>query len=265
MPSAGTVSALADIRRDPSCRLLREWMDQSSAEAPPPTVPFAVDFAASPFDLGTGLWDDPTGFEPLPLYVTPRSMRLADDMQVVRVAGQMFGVAVVVSGEPAFAERFEALRARLRLPVHKYAVLLGTTRRTLYHWLETGRPQQAAIDRLNQIAEWVSILERSRSPSELLGLLDPDATGSIGEVLVQSGEEAAANSVAILATPAQPLVSRRLDRLANDDIAEPPFVMTANDVRTALTRFATPRARADAPPVLWTPPELTDADADDST
>ena len=165
--------------------------------------------------------------------------------------------------EPTFAERFQDLRERLRLPVQKYALLLGTSRRTLYHWLETGRAQEQAIWRVERLSEWVAEIGDRLPPDELLRLMDPDLPDSIAATLITHGDEAAAERLRELSAAIdQPRRARRLPELA-DGIAEEPPTLADADLRAGLSMFAAvrqPRLAAAG----WTPREVTDTTPDDA-
>lgn len=156
-----------------------------------------------------------------------------------------------------FAERVEALRTRVRLPAQKYARLLGVSRRTLYHWLETGRSPARAVDRVEHLNAWVDELERHLSAGEIERLLDPDEPESIGALLVDHGVDAAAERVRLVAGEAsRPRQARRLDTLADDPEGEPPTA-TPDELRAAFAAFAAPRRAAPRTCGESEPPELT--------
>jgi len=166
--------------------------------------------------------------------------------------------------KPSFAELFQNLRERLRLPVQKYAVLLGTSRRTLYHWLETGRPQEQALWRIERLAEWIAEIEDRLPPAEVRRLMDPDLPDSIAATLINQGDEAAGEQLRQLAAATeQPRRARRLPALAIDETAAEPPTLADDEFRAALSAFASPRDAVRGV-VGWTPRELTDAPADDT-
>jgi hypothetical protein len=166
--------------------------------------------------------------------------------------------------KPSFADLFQDLRERLRLPVQTYAVLLGTSRRTLYHWLETGRAQEQALWRIERLAEWIPEMEGRFAPAEVRRLMDPDLPDSIATTLIREGDHAAAERLRrLIAATDQPQRARRLPALAVERAGEPP-TLGDDEFRAALSVFASARA-AGRGAAGWTPRELTDAPADDTT
>lgn len=165
--------------------------------------------------------------------------------------------------KPTFADLFQELRERLRLPVQTYAILLGTSRRTLYHWLETGRPQEQALWRIERLTELIAGIEGRFAPAEVRRLMDPDLSGSIAAALIAEGDEAAAERLRqLLAATDQPRRARRLPALTVEGTGEPP-TLGDDEFRAALSAFASARARGRGS-AGWTPRELTDAPADDT-
>lgn len=163
--------------------------------------------------------------------------------------------AVSTAAGVHFAERFEALRRRVRLPVQKYAKLLGTSRRTLYHWLETERPREAAVDRIERISELVDALERHVATSEIQELLDPEVADSLGALLLDQGFDAASERVRLLIEAAdRPRIALRLDALEDEAEGEPPGA-TADELQVAFAAFGEQRPPRPSPRTQ--PPELT--------
>lgn len=250
MPSAVRLTPRADA--EPDARLLALWIDKSSA-VPPATAywteaPEPLEWPSAVFssvDVTEGTSIGPPRMVELPSLAVPSSR--------IIVARPRLGPSDTGA---VFAERFEALRQRLRLPVQKYARLLGTSRRTLYHWLETDRPQDFAVDRIDRLAEWVAELERHLTAAEIQRLLDPEAADSLGALLVDEGFDAAADRLRLLTEEAhRPRTARQLASLADDPTGEPP-TSTPEELRAAFAAFATPR-RPVRPPVKSEPPELT--------
>jgi transcriptional regulator with XRE-family HTH domain len=169
-----------------------------------------------------------------------------------------FDVDVLPSlSAPWFAERFEALRSRVRLPAEKYARLLGVSRRTLYHWRADGRPSAEAIDLVEHLSAWVDELERHVSASDIQQLLDPEREGSVGALLASHDLDAAADRFRHVAEEAaRPRPALRLDVLADDPAGNPPSA-TPDELRAALEAFARPRRGAARPGAQTEPPELT--------
>lgn len=175
----------------------------------------------------------------------------------ITVRGPRLDLEAAVSAAAGvhFAELFEALRMRVRLPVQKYAQLLGTSRRTLYNWLETERPRGVAVDRIERISELVDALERHVSTSEIQELLDPEVADSLGALLLDQGFDAASERVRLLIEAAdRPRIALRLDALADEAEGEPPGA-TADELRAAFAAFGEQRPPRPSP--KYPPPELT--------
>ena len=165
--------------------------------------------------------------------------------------------------KPTFADLFQELRERLRLPVQTYAVLLGTSRRTLYHWLETGRAQEQALWRIERLAELIAEIEGRFEPAEVRRLMDPDLSDSIAAALITEGNEAAVERLRqLLAATHQPRRARRLPALAAEGTGEPP-TLGDDEFRAALSAFASARAPSHGS-AGWIPRELTDTPGDDT-
>lgn len=156
-----------------------------------------------------------------------------------------------------FAECFYGLREQVRLPAEKYARLLGVSRRTLYNWLETGRPADQAVYLVERLGSWVDELEPYLTASDLRQLLDPEVAGSIGALLASQELDAAAELVRAVADEAsRPRRARRLGVLADDPHGEPPSV-TADELQAAFSAFTSPRPASAQPGGDTEPPELT--------
>lgn len=252
MPSAMPLTQRADAGLD---RLLQAlWDDRSSAEEPQDIVT----------PIGTGSTFEPASvmfFRPVDLYGRDSfgSSRLAYTSSFLASPNKiLFGSSPSEHrlGGARFAERFEALRSKLRMPVQKYARLLGTSRRTLYYWLETDRPQPLAVDLIERLDEWVTELERHLTTAEIQRALDPEAADSIGALLLEEGLDSAAARVRLLTEEVPTLRrARRLDALVDDQIGEPPTA-TREELRAAFAAFAKPR-HPTGPSVKSEPPELT--------
>lgn len=250
MPSAVPLTPRADAEQDD--RLQALWDDRSSV------VPHPILYGTGTNELpGAGLVSVDLAEE---TSIGPRRRAYASPLAalsggiLVASPRSEFHASTTAAGA-RFAARFEALRGRLRLPIQKYARLLGTSRRTLYHWLETDRPQPLALDRIERLAEWVAELERHLTLAEIQLMLDPDTADSLGALLLGKGLDAAAERVRVVTEAHRPRRAHRLDVLADDPAGEPPTA-TAEELRMAFAAFAQPR-----PSVLRSaesePPELT--------
>jgi hypothetical protein len=246
MPSSGTVSALTDASRDPSYLLGLLWEDRSDIDDPP------IDWSAGALSGG---YPRPTRAERSLAEFTTSTLDYADfglvPTKPLRLAAQR--------SSSSFADQFKALRARLQLPVQKYALLLGTSRRTLYHWLDTNRPQDAAISRLERLSVWIDEIEHHVPKHELQRLFDPDFPESLGAILLTEGEDAALEQIRALTSPETVLLpSRRLDAVTEDLADSDVPSLAPGELATALAAFAAPR-QAIPQAVYWEPPELTDS------
>lgn len=155
-----------------------------------------------------------------------------------------------------FSEQFEELRQRVALPAGKYALLLGASRRTLYHWLETGRPREVAAETLELLVTWSNRLSHHVSSVELERLFDPAVPGSPGEYLIRLGRDEAEDRVwEIVEDVSRPRKARRLEELADDMAGEPPKA-SPEELKAALDAMSTPREPVAIPPQSE-PPELT--------
>lgn len=155
-----------------------------------------------------------------------------------------------------FRKQFKELRNRADLPAETYALLLGASRRTLYHWLQTGRPREEAAETLELLAAWSSRLAHYVSGGELERLLDPKVPGSLGEYLIRKGRDVAEErSWEIVEEVSRPRKARRLEVLADYPSGEPPSA-SPEELKAALAAMATSREPVSRPP-QGEPPELT--------